>query len=76
MDSNGKPLKGDLAYQYADVGRTNFLIAAFKDNGHPTSYTGDHSRFGQPDKSPKYRDATEKVHRHHLHVGITKPKNK
>ncbi len=76
MDSNGKPIQGDSAYQSADVGRTNFLIDVFKDNGRPVFYTGDDSRFGRPDDSPKYRDATEKVHRHHLHVGVSKPKKK
>jgi len=76
MGSDGRPIQGDTAYANADIGRTNMLIATFKDNGHPTSYTGDNSRFGQPDKSPKYRDNTEKVHRHHLHVGRTRPKSK
>lgn len=78
MDPNGKPLggdgTGDTAYARADIGRTNFLVEVFKNNGHPYSYTGDDSRFGRPDDSPKFRDGLEKVHRHHLHVGLTKPK--
>lgn len=80
MDSRGRPLggdgTGDTAYARADIGRTNFLIAVFKDNGHPYAYTGDESRFGRPDNSSKSRDGTEKVHRHHLHVGLTPPKSR
>lgn len=76
MNSSGKPITGDDAYSSADVGRTNFLVAVFKDNGHPYSYTGDDSRFGRSDDTPKNRDKTEKVHRHHLHVGLTPPKSK
>lgn len=76
MDGNGKALQGDNAYKDADINRTNWLIKAFSENGFSNNYTGDNSRFGQPDKSPKYRDANEKVHRHHLHVGISKSKGK
>jgi RHS repeat-associated protein len=76
MDSSGKPLRGDTAYKNADLGRTNWLISAGKAYGFPHSYTGDETRFGRPDNTPKSRSATEKVHRNHLHIGKTAPKKK
>ncbi|MBK9164167.1 MAG: RHS repeat-associated core domain-containing protein [Acidobacteria bacterium] len=76
MDSSGKPLQGDNAYKNADVGRTNWLIDAGKAFGFPYSYTGDETRFGRPDNTPKSRSPTEKVHRHHLHIGKTAPRRK
>lgn len=76
MGSDGRPIQSESAYATADIGRTNFLVKVFQDNSHPYSYTGDDSRFGRPDDSPNYIDGAEYVHRHHLHVGLTKPSNK
>ena len=70
MGSNGKPVQGNTAYQVADVNRTNWLINAFRIKGLPNSYTGDESRFGRQDKSPKAIDKREYIHRHHLHAGL------
>ncbi len=74
MGKDGKPLTGDNAYKNADVNRTKWLINAGKSFGFLYPYTGDDGRFGLPDRSPKWRDDTEKVHRHHLHIGKTAPR--
>ncbi len=76
MNSRGQALQGTNTYKNADLNRTNWLINAFSDYGLKYAYTGDDSKFGQPDDSPKSRDTLERVHHHHLHVGITKPKGK
>jgi hypothetical protein len=44
------------------------MIKAFAKENFTEFYTGDDTRFGQPDDS-KGIDSTEVVHRHHLHVG-------
>jgi hypothetical protein len=69
MDDNGKSIKGDSAYKSAGIERTLWLIKTFGKDGFNKIYTGDDTRFGLPDNTPKSRDAVEKVHRHHLHVG-------
>jgi hypothetical protein len=69
MNGNGQDIKGDTAYSFADVGRTVWLIKAFGNDGLTRVYTGDNSRFGLPDSTPKSRSALEVVHRHHLHCG-------
>lgn len=76
MDPNGNALRGDNAYKNADVGRTKWLINAGNEFGFNYSYSGDETRFGRFDRTPTYRDRTEKVHRHHLHIGRTAPKKK
>ena len=69
MDDNGKSIKGDSAYNSASIERTLWLIKTFGKAGFNKIYTGDDTRFGLPDNTPKSRDAVEKVHRHHLHIG-------
>jgi hypothetical protein len=69
MNGNGQDLKGDAAYSSASVERTVWLIKAFGKDGLTKVYTGDNSRFGLPDSTPKSRSALEVVHRHHLHCG-------
>ncbi|NJM53128.1 MAG: hypothetical protein HC846_06885 [Blastocatellia bacterium] len=69
MSSGGKDIKSDTAYKEADVPRTVWLIKAFGKDGLTKVYTGDDTRFGLPDKTPKSRSDTEVVHRHHLHCG-------
>lgn len=69
MSGNGQDIKGDTAYLSADVERTVWLIKAFGKDGLTKVFTGDNTRFGLPDATPKSRGATEVVHRHHLHCG-------
>ncbi len=69
MDGNGKDIKSDAAYQSADINRTVWLIRAFAKDGLTKAFTGDNTRFGLPDTTPKTRSQNERVHRHHLHCG-------
>lgn len=68
MSGSGKDIKGLGAYKTADVERTVWLVKAFARDGLTIVYTGDDTRFGLPDNTPKYMDGVEKIHRHHLHV--------
>ena len=69
MGIGGTDVKGDTAYLSADVPRTVWLIKAFGKDGLTKYYTGDNTRFGFPDKTPKSRSNTEVVHRNHFHCG-------
>lgn len=69
MNSSGQDITGFTAYKDADVERTVWLIKTFGKDGLTKVYTGDDTRFGLFDDSPKTMDKIEKVHRHHLHVG-------
>jgi hypothetical protein len=69
MNGNGQDLQGDSAYSSANVERTVWLIKAFGKDGLTKVFTGDNTRFGMPDATPKSRSALEVVHRHHLHCG-------
>ena len=69
MGGSGNDIIGDTAYLSADVGRTVWLIKAFGKDGLTKVFTGDNTRFGLPDATPKGRGDVEVVHRHHLHCG-------